>query len=113
MSARTAAALREHATELGPAPAEIPVGKLWVMDFFGQLGFLRADKFARITPDVVELSSDELVTFALEKPDGAAQTGILTFHEKAGNRRILRYRVLGIDPNRPSDVIAERLFDAT
>lgn len=109
MSARTAAAVREHLAAIGPVPAEIPIGELWAVDFVGHLGFTRADNFARINLDFIELASDKLVEFAVEKR--GALTGILTFHESAGARRTLCYRVLGSDPDRPSSLIAERLSD--
>lgn len=114
MSARTAAAVREHLATIGTVPKEIPIGELWAFDFFGQLAFARADKFARISLELIELSSDQLLTFTIEKSAGSsAITGLLAFHEQAGERRTLVYRVLGTDPDKPNDVIAERLFDRT
>lgn len=112
MSARTATAVREHLAAIGPVAAELPIGELWAVDFVGHLGFARADKFARINLDFIELASDQLVEFAIETPEHSAATGILTFHESAAPRRTLRYRVLGHDPDRPPSLIAERLFDA-
>jgi hypothetical protein len=113
VTAQAANALREHLAALGPVPREIPIGELWAVDFIGHLGFPRADKFARINLDFIELASDQLVEFAIETPKKGATVGILTFHESAGARRTLRYRVLGHDPQLPSSLIAERLFEAS